>query len=88
MKRIKIATDWLPDSLSAGGYHAYGNTLRTYDYAARVHLSFNATERFAASKDRPWIKAVPTMAVDRRTFKVLDAMGKSPSKKLSKPRVK
>ena len=83
-----IEQGWLPDGVSTGGYDAYGNSAHYYYRAASLHVALNAPDRFDAWLDRPWIKTTLTMAVDRQTFKLLDAVRKRGSKKPAKPRAK
>lgn len=76
-----VATGWLPGSVSAGGYDAYGNSAHFYYRAASLHIAFDQPERFAAWIERPWIRERLSMAVDRATFRLLDTLGKGAPKK-------
>jgi hypothetical protein len=79
-----IATGWLPDGVSLGGYDAYDNTAHYYYRAASLHLALNFPERFSAWMDRAWIRDRLTMAVDHETFRLLDKLQKPTTRKAGK----
>jgi hypothetical protein len=78
-----IATGWLPDGVSSGGYDAYGNSSHYYYRAASLHLALDHPERFAAWMDRPWPRSSLTKAIDRETFRLLDKLSKPTKKRAS-----
>ena len=83
-----IEPGWLPDGVSTGGYDAYGNSAHYYYRAASLHVASTRPIALMHGWIVPWIKTTLTMAVDRQTFKLLDAVRKRGSKKPSKPRAK
>ncbi len=83
-----IRTGWLPGSVSAGGYDAYGNVSTFYFRAASLHFGLDHPEKFMAWMERSWLDRDKADRKGRETFRVLDALGKSAAKKPAKRRAK
>ncbi len=79
-----IPTGWLPGSIGAGAFDAYGNSAHYYYRAASLHIALDQPERFPAWIARPWIKERLTTAVDRETFRLLEKLEKLNAKKTAK----